>query len=498
VSNLNSRIAFEGRAVKAADRRAAALGGLLGLLAAIALVGAGVAQAQSAASGSAPSQDNSLTWHGITLYGIVDVGWQYDTHSAPFSDYYMATSGDIVTKNSNNAVSGLTSNNLSQSRVGLQGKEALNFMDWSAVFKLETFFNPTSGNISDALKSLTQNNGKPLAAQGINIDSSVAGQAFQQSFAGLSSPTLGTITFGRQNTLMADGIAKYDPNAASQAFSVIGLSGAAAGGGDTEDRRFDDSIKYNGKFADLVHVGLMYKFQNGSAADCRAGGCSSEAFNAFEAQLGADYAGLSVDGYFIYIKSAVAASALSVAQFAELPKLGFASSNSVAATISDNKTGSVQALYDFGATLPLKLYAGWEQIKFYTPTVPLPAGSNTEGGYVLAFTNNTAYAKNSKTMQIYWAGVKYTFLENFEVTAAYYGYKQNAYTTGAEAGCSSAAISGACSGNLNAVSLVADYRFTKRFDVFGGAMWSQVTGGLANGYLQTNNTNPTLGVRFSF
>ena len=84
----------------------------------------------------------------------------------------------------------------------------------------------------------------------------MAGQAFQQSFAGLSSPTFGTITFGRQNTLMADGIAKYDPNAASQAFSVIGLSGAAAGGGDTEDRRLDDSIKYNGKFANLVHVGL--------------------------------------------------------------------------------------------------------------------------------------------------------------------------------------------------------------------------------------------------
>ena len=117
----------------------------------------------------------------------------------------------------------------------------------------------------------------------------------------------------------------------------------------------------------------------------------------FEAQLGADYAGLSVDGYFIYIKSAVAASALSVAQFAELPKLGYSSSNSVAGTISDNKTGSVQALYDFGASLPLKLYAGWEQIKFYRPTVPLPGGSNTEGGYVLAFTNNTAYAKNSRT-----------------------------------------------------------------------------------------------------
>jgi predicted porin len=496
VRNPNSTMASDGRAGNGGRSRAT----LGAVLAAASLLAAGASQAQSAgaSAGSPPAQDNSLTWHGITLYGIVDVGLQYDTHGAPFSDYFMASSADIVQKNSNNSVSGITSNNLSQSRVGLQGKEALNFMDWSAVFKLETFFNPSSGNISDALKSLTQNNGKPLAKQGTNIDSSVAGQAFQQSFAGLSSPTFGTITFGRQNSLMADAVAKYDPQAASQAFSVIGLSGTAAGGGDTEDRRLDDSIKYTGKFVDLVHVGLMYKFQNGSAEDCRAGGCSGEAFNTFEAQLGADYAGLSVDGYFIYVKSAVAASALSVAQFADLPKLGYASSNSVAGTISDNKTGSIQALYSFGASLPLKLYAGWEQIKFYSPSVPLPAGSNTEGGYVLAFTNNTAYAKGPKTLQVYWTGVKYSFQENFEVTAAYYGYKQNAYATGKEAGCSSAAISGACSGNLNAVSLVADYHFTKRFDVFGGAMWSQVTGGLANGYLQTNNTNPTIGVRYSF
>lgn len=492
--NLNSIVAPEGRA---GGRNRA---WLCGLLAAASLLAAGLSQAQSApaASASAPPQDTSITWHGITLYGIIDVGFQYDTHAAPFSDYFMAGSADIVQKNSNNAVSGITSNNLSQSRVGLQGKEPLNFMDWSAVFKLETFFNPSSGNISDALKSLTQNNGKPLKEQGTNIDSSIAGQAFQQSFAGLSSPTFGTITFGRQNTLMADGISKYDPNAASQAFSVIGLSGTAAGGGDTEDRRLDDSIKYVGKFANLVHVGLMYKFQNGSADECRSGACSGEAFNAFEAQLGADYAGLSVDAFYIYVKSAVSANALSVAQFADLPALGYSSSNSVAGTISDNKTGSVQAMYSFGATLPLKLYAGWEQIKFYTPTVPLPAGTNTEGGYVLAFTNNTAYAKSSKTLQVYWAGVKYSFMENFDLTAAYYGYKQNAYATGKEAGCSSAAVSGACSGNLNAVSLIADYRFTKRFDVYGGAMWSQVTGGLANGYLQTNNTNPTIGVRFSF
>jgi predicted porin len=65
----------------------------------------------------------------------------------------------------------------------------------------------------------------------------VAGQAFQQAFAGFSSKTYGTITFGRQNTTLTDGIAKYDPNYAPQAFSLIGLSGTTAGGGDTEDRR---------------------------------------------------------------------------------------------------------------------------------------------------------------------------------------------------------------------------------------------------------------------
>ena len=58
-----------------------------------ALGGAALAQAQSA------SNDSSLTWHGITLYGIVDLGLQYDTHSAPFSDYFPAGSGSLIQKN---------------------------------------------------------------------------------------------------------------------------------------------------------------------------------------------------------------------------------------------------------------------------------------------------------------------------------------------------------------------------------------------------------------
>jgi predicted porin len=212
-----------------------------GLLFASLLAATGLAHAQSAPAPAAPAapKDDSLTFHGITLYGIVDIGIQNQTHGAPISDYYPAGSAEIVQRNSNHSVTGVTPSNLSQSRIGLQGVEPL-VGDWSGVFRLETFFDPQSGQISDALKSLVQNNGRSLANQNTNVDSS---QTFVQSYGGFSSKTFGTITFGRQNTVLADGIAKYDPNYASQAFSVIGISGTAAGGGDTQNRRLDSSVK---------------------------------------------------------------------------------------------------------------------------------------------------------------------------------------------------------------------------------------------------------------
>ncbi len=98
---------------------------------------AGVAAAQSASPGPAPV-DTTLTWHGITLYGIVDIGLQYETHGAPFNDFHPAGSANIVQKNSRQSVTGLTPSNLSQSRIGLQGLEPL-AGDWSGVFKIETF-----------------------------------------------------------------------------------------------------------------------------------------------------------------------------------------------------------------------------------------------------------------------------------------------------------------------------------------------------------------------
>jgi len=310
----------------------------------------------SAMTGLAHAQalpaDDSLTYKGITLYGVVDLGLQYQTHGAPINDFFPAGSADIVQKNSNHSILGITPNNLSQSRIGLNGKEDL-FDDWSAVFKLETFFNPQSGEISDACKSLAQNNGRSVASgtQTTNLDSSVCGQAFQQSFAGFSSKTYGTIVFGRQNTLIADGVAKYDPNAASQAFSLIGLSGTTAGGGDTQNRRFDQSAKYTNTIADLVHVGVMYKFN----------GAWGSASTAWEHNLGFNYGGFSLDAYYAKIHNALALASLSAVQVGDLAGLGYSPSNALAATISDNTAFDFMAMYTWDV---LKFYGGYEHISY--------------------------------------------------------------------------------------------------------------------------------------
>jgi len=456
-------------------------------LARLAMVGvllacAGTASAQKK-TGPDITDDESLTWHGITLYGVVDLGLQYDTHGAPFSDYHPAGSSNIVQKDSRGSVFGATPSNMGQSRVGLQGIEPL-AGDWSAVFKLETFFNPQSGEISDAQKSIASNNGRTAATMTTNLNSSVAGEAFESAYAGFSSKTFGTITFGRQLTLVADGVNKYDPNYGSQAFSLIGMSGGYAGAGDTEDKRIDSALKYTVTYADLVHFGALYKFN----------GATSSANTGVQVDIGAEYAGASIDAYYSKFHSAISNTSLSAAQVAELPGLGYSVTNSLSGTISDNTTFAVMALYAFD---PFKFFLSFENIKFANPARPLPAGFTDIGGYVEAFVNNDAYPV-PKIYNVAWAGVRYTVIPHLDLTGAYYYVHQSAYGTGTEAGCTTSAH-GVCSGDLQAFSFDADYTLTKRFDVYAGAMYSGVHNGLANGYVfHTTNINPTVGVRFKF
>jgi predicted porin len=471
----------------------------IGALVALTFAAAGIAQAQSAAPAPAKTEDSSLTWKGITLYGIIDVGVQYQTHGTPISDYFPAGTAEPLQKNSNGSVTAVTPSNLSQSRIGLSGNEPL-FGDWAAVFRLETFFNPQSGNLSDALKSIALNNGRDLHHQTTNVDSSVAGQAFAgAAYAGFASQSLGTLTFGRHVTPLADGISKYDPMGAAQAFSLIGFSGTYAGGGDTEDRRLDQSVKYTGKF-DFLHVGALYQFS----------GASGSANTATQFQLGAEFAGFSADAYYAKKYNAVAASPMSAAQVSGLATLCadsvnptppatpnpsgalcFSPSNSVVGTISDNTTYALMAMY----SLPtVKFYASYEHIQFASPKTPLDAGTIIIGGYVLAYTNNKAYEFNDKTLNVVWAGVKWTPIPALDLVAAYYGYNQNSY---GKTACSDNS-KGTCSGKYQVGSVLLNYRLSKRFDVYLGSMYSTASDGPASGFINTNTLATTAGLRFKF
>src|SRR5271165_155003 len=451
-------------------------------LALIAAFAASVPALAQQKTGPGISGEDSLTWHGITLYGVVDIGLQYDTHSAPFTPYRPAASGNIVRQNSRQSVTGLTPSNMGQSRVGLQGNEPLN-EDWSAVFQVESFFNPESGEIADSLKSLAVNNGRSLATQNVGVDGSSAGQAFQTAWGGFKSARFGTLTFGRQVTLLMEGTIKYDPNYNASAFGLLGASNTYSGGGAQEDNRLDSTVKYVLGFSDLVHLGALYKF-NGS---------SGSANTALQADLGGNFAGASVDAYYSKENSAITATSLTAAQVAALPALGYSVTNSLAATISDNTAYALMAFYKID---PLKFFAGYEHIKYANPNTPLGAGFTDIGGYNLAYVTNTAYNIN-KIVQFYWAGVRYTVIPHLDLTAAYYGFHQNAYGTGALAGCTTSANS-ACSGSLEAFSLDADYYLNKHFDAYVGAMYSGVHDGAASGYIYSTNINPTVGVRYKF
>jgi predicted porin/cell division protein FtsB len=425
------------------------------------------------------ADDGSLTWHGITLYGTVDMGLSYQTHGTPLSNSAGFGLEYLISKNSNRPYFGAAPNALSSSNIGLKGKEEL-FPGLSGVFNLQTSFLPTSGRLADGLGSIVQNNGVALANQTSNADSSKDGQFLNTAaYAGLSSPTYGTITFGRQNSLTLDGVIAYDPMSASGAFSVIGFQGTTAGMGDTENARLDNSLKYTVNLA---------PFRVAAAAQLSPNGDGSR--NIVEGQVGVDYLGLSLDAIYSHVNDAVSSAPLAVG-FAPTPaQLANAGSGLVAGTISDNTSLMLLASYKVG---PVKLYAGYENIEFANPNNPLLAGSGIIGGYTLGTANNTAF-NNHKDLQVFWTGAKYAVSSDIDLIAAYYHESQNSF---AGNGCSNDSLP-QCSGQLDAVSFVADYRFAKRWDAYAGAMYSQVSNGLASGFLNRSTIDPTAGVRFQF
>ena len=259
--------------------------------------------------------DCSLTWHGITLYGAYDVGVGYVSHGLPENGYnYEGES--LVNRNGYEHRFLIAPNNLSQTGLGIRGKVEFS-PGWFVVFNASTGINPQSGLLANAPATDTINNGLPRSSYSIAIDGARAGQPFNdQYYGGISSTRFGELTFGRQRSLGTDAMLLYDPASGAYAFSYIGYNGTMAGGGDTDNSRWDDAVKYRIAYGP-VHFGAMYKFADGSGgcylAAAAAGNpwnatnCTPESAhnNAYGFDLGGSYSMFSADLVFQHYNQAI-------------------------------------------------------------------------------------------------------------------------------------------------------------------------------------------------
>src|SRR4029077_13417758 len=440
--------------------------------------------------------DCPLTRNGITVYGVYDVGIGWVSHGLP-ENAYNYEGESLVNRNGNHSQFLIAPNNLSQSGVGIKGK--IEFaQDWFVVFNASTGINPQSGQLANLAATNVANNGLPRSSYSFAGDGSRAGQTFNDEFqGGISSTQLGTLTFGRQRALGTDAMLAYDPAGGAYSFSFIGYNGLMAGGGDTQDTRWDNAVKYRVTYGP-VHFGAMYKFIDGSggcysaSAAWTAATCTPEEphNDAFGFDFGGEIGKFSAD--VVYQRYNQAISVLN-------PLLGpqsltqpyqsttnsintnpinganlIGTSNTEYGIVTDNTAVMVAAKYTWEQ---FKFFGGYEHIRQNNPSNPLGIGATAQGGYLLSGVEDKNL-DSTKIVQVYWTGVKYAYDSKTDITLSYYRLQQNDFRVPPT--CSPAAgFRASCSGYLNEVSLYADHHFTKRLDVYAGIAYSNVSGGPA-------------------
>ena len=477
-----------------------------------------------------------LSYAGITVYATIDVGLGYSSNGAPFNGSYANGVYSFVGKQSYGPKWLWTPNGINQSVVGINMNEPIPwFPGWSLVGAVEAGFDPYSGQLVNGQRSLVQNNGQALTLQSANADSSRDGQ-FDNSvgYIGVSNRTYGTLTVGRVTSLTLDGVIGFDPMGGSYAFSALGYSGSYAGFGDTETNRANTGVKYRVNYENFHGGGLVqwggYNQGNGTTG-------------LYQGDVGGDFANpfggvLSVDFIGSYAQNAVNLSNFTgtCSTITKGPFKGQTGCSDgipsgygpddLKATLSNNTGAMLLARYRWG---PVTLSGGWMWWQQGNPSDTFPNGFETIGGYSVPatiVTTNKTIAKlfpttwvttnaynDMRVVNVPFFGAKYAVNPQLDVIGAFYYENQNNYNSSTTP-CAAVPTSfvqpdgntihvirvnnTACAGTQDAISFEVDYRPLKRVDLYAGLMVSNVYGGLANGYLATQNIAPTAGLRIKF
>jgi hypothetical protein len=343
---------------------------------------------------------------------------------------------------------------------------------------------------------------------------------------------------GRQSALSSDLVVNYDALSGSNMWSLITNEGATGGGGNTENRIFNNSFEYRLNIGP-VRLAALTQLRDG---------VNSSIGNAFQGNIGFDYMGLSMDavGGKIFQSVSFSGGPLSTAQVNaiaanQLGTAGFAGTGTIACslgclpgTVSDNTNFQIAARYTIG---PWKFYGGYEFINKSNPDNPLTAGANVLGGYALGFANNNNYVTDGH-FDVFWVGLKYSITPALDIAASYYGFRQHFFTTGTAAGttagtlfsnlpggattgtaaqqavcASNSAAATNCAGGEDMFGIALDWRFARHVDFYAGVAYSQRNGGLASAFVQSNQNgtlvtpnqkttvstfDPGIGLRYQF
>ena len=376
-------------------------------------------------------------------------------------------------------------NNLQQTGLGIRGKEEF-LPGWSVVFNASTGINPQSGQLANASATDTVNNGLPRSSYSIAIDGARAGQPFNDEFyGGISSAHFGTLTFGRQRALGTDAMLLYDPAGGGYAFSYIGYNGTMAGGGDTEDSRWDDAMKYRLTYGP-VHFGAMYKFADGSGgcysatAGWTAATCTPESAhnNAYGFDLGGEYGKFSADVVYQHYNQAI--SVLNPLLGPQSPTQPYQSTTN---SINTNQiTGANLIGHDQHRIwhrdrqprhyVRCQIYVGPVQVLCRLRIHPAELTRRTR--WALAPRTRAVIIMSGvednnldspKLVQIWWTGAKYAYRQQNRHHFVLVSTAAERLSVFRRPACPKRFRS-SCAGTLNEGSLYVDHHFTKRFDGF--------------------------------
>jgi predicted porin len=424
-----------------------------------------------------------ITWNGITVFGSVDMGFGWMSHGTILEKSVPQGVSYLVTGRSGVAGWHLMPGGLGYSQLGIKGAwtvaEGTKF-----VFNATTNYDPYTLALLDGPRSLQRAAGKgtnPYTYPYLTNDSSRAGQPFNNElYAGFKNETLGQLTFGRHTSIIAESLANFDPMKSALAFSLLGFSGGYSGG-TTEAAKLDNSLKYRVAYGPVYGGAIVTLAESQGLV---AGKGVSYGFN-----LGATYAGFTLDGAYQYTKDAIALGQNGLA-FAALTPVN---AGWLAGTLSNNSAWSIQSKYVWNQFTG---YAGYENIRMTNASdMPLVASTAVSyfdpNGYRYYVSNLNPFPQ-ARNVDLFWTGVSWAYSDKLTLTGAWYHAVQNNYWTTA---LNRTAANSA--GRYDVGSAMAQYAFNKRIQIYGGATFSAGAGGLGAFVNKTDWTTIT-GLKFTF